>query len=662
MVGTRTWMDIGAPWLWRGSAERWVDRRHNLPAILSFERGPRGDCHLGGDSNLGLDTPNHTAKERSDSRSFLGLAPRDGDPSLQPVYLFYLLGMADSPYARMTREELAEIEVGNTAISRATSLAMVAGFILTIVGVPFAQHVVEIRAGFLQTGSWVWPKAYEILHYPRRAWLELVDPANGSLVGRLQAASGQLMRGLKSYEDALEGDSFIALWALPHAQALTAEFLGLGNEQVYLGRNGWLFYEPDVTYLTGPGFLSPSWQRSRLHSTQESGRTIQPDPRKAIIQFRDELQARGIRLIIMPVPLKPMIEPEFLSRAYDGFSPLPLQNPSYGSFLESLDRAGVEYVDVSKALIERKRLTRRPQFLRTDTHWTPDAMERSVALLAEKIRMFDRLEANPRIVLRRSTRMIEGMGDIVAMLKLPPTSRLYPRETATIRPVTQENGAPWSPDQRADILVLGDSFFNIFSLAEMGWGASAGFVEQLSYTLGRPLDAILRNDAGAFATRELLAQELARGRDRLDGKRIVIWEFAVRELATGNWDFVPMKVPARAPKDFLALEAGERDIVQATIKSLASIPRPGTTPYKDFLTAFHIVEIGGDPAKEAVVYLQTMKNQELTSAARLRPGDAVSLEVTSWTDAEPRYGAINRSELNDENLLLEEPNFAELSP
>jgi SGNH hydrolase-like domain, acetyltransferase AlgX len=569
--------------------------------------------------------------------------------------------MADSPYARMTREELAEIEAGKTAISRSTSIALVAGFILSIVGVPFAQQVIEIRAGFLQGGSWVWPKAYEIFETPRRAWRELVDPANGSVLHRLQAANGQLMQGLKSYEGALEDDSFIALSALPHTQALTAEFLGLGNEQVYLGRNGWLFYEPDVNYLTGPGFLSPSWQRSRLRSTEETGRAIHPDPRKAIIEFRDQLQARGIRLIIMPVPVKPMIEPEFLSRAFDGLAPVPLQNPSYGTFLESLDGAGIEYVDVSKALVETKRLTRRSQFLRTDTHWTPEAMERSVAMLAQKIRILDPLEPDPRFVLRRSTLMIEGVGDIVAMLKLPATSRLYPKEAATIRPVSRENGAPWVPDQRADILVLGDSFFNVFSLAEMGWGVSAGFVEQLSYTLGRPLDAILRNDAGALATRELLSQELARGRDRLDGKRLVIWEFAVRELATGNWDFVPMKVPARAPRDFLALESGERDIVQATIKSFGSIPRPGTTPYKDFLTAFHIVEIGGDPAKEAVVYLQTMKDQELTSAARLRPGDAVSLELTSWIDAEPRYGAINRSELNDENLLLEEPNFAELS-
>ena len=42
--------------------------------------------------------------------------------------------------------------------------------------------------------------------------------------------------------------------------------------------------------------------------------------------------------------------------------------------------------------------------------------------------------------------------------------------------------------------------------------------------------------------------ELARGRDRLAGKRLVVWEFAVRELATGNWDFLPLKIPERASK------------------------------------------------------------------------------------------------------------------
>jgi hypothetical protein len=570
--------------------------------------------------------------------------------------------MSDSPYTKMSREEIADSEVGHTAISRPMSFAVVAGFLLTIVGVPVVQHAIEIRAGIMQSSSWVWPKAYEICELPRRAWRELMDPANGSLLNRLKGANGSLMAGLQSYEDALESDSFIAFMALPHAQALTAEFLGLGNEQVAIGRNGWLFYQPDITYLTGPGFLDPSFQRSRARNGDEKmAEIVQPDPIKAVVQFRDQLQSRGIHLVVMPVPVKPMIEPEFLSPAYGALSPIPLQNPSYGSFLESLDRAGVDYLDTSPALAQRKRVMRRQQFLRTDSHWTPEAMEASVALLADKIRSIDTSYERPLLELRQSAQIVQGTGDIATMLKLPKNSRLYPKESVTIRPVTRANGEPWSPDPGADILILGDSFFNIFSLEEMGWGASAGFVERLSFWLRRPLDAILRNDAGALATRELLSQELARGRDRLDGKRLVIWEFAVRELATGNWDYVPLRIPARAPKSFLALESGQRDMVHATVKTFGLMPRPGSTPYKDFLTAFHIVEIGGDPAKEAVVYLQTMKDQELTSAARLRPGDAVSLHLTSWTDAEPQFGSINRSELEDESLLLEEPNFAELS-
>lgn len=571
--------------------------------------------------------------------------------------------MSDSPYTKLSREEIAEIEVGNTAISRSTSVAVAVAFLFTIVSVPVAQHFIEIRAGFAKSSSWVWPRVYEIFAYPRQAWTALANPATGNLLSRFKEANGVLMRGFHSYEDALESDSFIARMALPHAQALTAELLGLGNEQVYLGRERWLFYQPDVAYLTGQGFLDPSFQRRRARTGDESAtKAVQPDPVKAIIQTRDQLKSRGIHLVLMPIPVKPMIEPEFLSFAYGASSPLPLQNPSYDAFLESLNNVGIDYLDVSQALAKSKRSSGRPQFLRTDTHWTPEAMESAVALLAEKIRTLGAASAGTSIELKRSSQIIHGLGDIVAMLKLPTNSHLFQKETVLINRVIRPNGAPWLPDHRAEILVLGDSFFNIFSMEGMGWGASAGFVEQLSYSLRRPLDAIIRNDAGGFATRELLSQELARGRDRLEGKRLVVWEFAVRELAAGNWDFVDLKTPERAMGKFLILEAGESQTIQATVRSFGAIPKSGSTPYKDFLTAFHIISIGGDPAKEAIVYLQTMKNQELTPAARLRAGDAVSLLLTSWTDAEPQYGGTNRSELEDENLLLEQPNFAELTP
>jgi alginate O-acetyltransferase complex protein AlgJ len=46
---------------------------------------------------------------------------------------------------------------------------------------------------------------------------------------------------------------------------------------------------------------------------------------------------------------------------------------------------------------------------------------------------------------------------------------------------------------------------------------------------------LAQNDSGAFATRQALARELEGGEDRLAGKRVVVWEFAARELAVGDW-------------------------------------------------------------------------------------------------------------------------------
>jgi hypothetical protein len=95
------------------------------------------------------------------------------------------------------------------------------------------------------------------------------------------------------------------------------------------------------------------------------------------------------------------------------------------------------------------------------------------------------------------------------------------------------------------VLLFGDSFSNIFSLEGMGWGAAAGLGPQLSLALGRPMDVIAQNDSGAFATRQALARELSAGEDRLQGKRVVIWEFASRELSVGDWKPIDWDAPSQ---------------------------------------------------------------------------------------------------------------------
>ena len=130
---------------------------------------------------------------------------------------------------------------------------------------------------------------------------------------------------------------------------------------------------------------------------------------------------------------------------------------------------------------------------------------------------------------------VRNTGDAARMLDLPDDSPLFPPEAVWLRRVLQPDGSPWRPSRDADVLVLGDSFSNIYSLESMGWGTSAGFAEQLSYALRRPVDRLVQNDEGAFATRAMLQRQP----DRLDGKRVVVYQFAARELAFGDWKVIP---------------------------------------------------------------------------------------------------------------------------
>jgi len=398
---------------------------------------------------------------------------------------------------------------------------------------------------------------------------------------------------------------------------------------------------------------------------------VQPDPIQAIVDFRNQLAARGIDLVVLPVSVKPSVEGEMLavSNANRTQASGALPNPSFNEFKARLKREKVRVFDPAPFLMERGRNGHR--YLETDTHWRPETME----VVAERLADFLQLPAaagstSPSIIEKE----IVARGDIATMLKLSRGDKFFPPETVTIRQVVTGN-ALWRPSKEADVLLLGDSFSNIFSFEAMGWGESAGFAEHLSVALRRPIDCILRNSDASFATREILSNELARGRDRLAGKKLVIWEFAARELSFGNWKLLDLKLGEAKPSRFLSLKAGEEEIaVSGTVESVSPVPRPGTVPYKDHIEALHLVDIVAADSRgegaadtfraaashsQAVVYLWSMRDNVWTSAARLRPGDRVKLHLRPWPDVSGQYEKFNRTELDDPALQLEEPVWGE---
>jgi alginate O-acetyltransferase complex protein AlgJ len=121
------------------------------------------------------------------------------------------------------------------------------------------------------------------------------------------------------------------------------------------------------------------------------------------------------------------------------------------------------------------------------------------------------------------------------MLLLPTDQMLFPPERVTTSMVMRLDGRLWRSQRDAEVLLLGDSFSNIYSDSTLGWGSGAGLAEQLGFHLQRPVDKLALNAGGALATRQALQRTLATGEDRLVGKKVVIYQFATRELVSGDW-------------------------------------------------------------------------------------------------------------------------------
>ena len=347
------------------------------------------------------------------------------------------------------------------------------------------------------------------------------------------------MESISAFETSLKENSVLTKSLLSPTQLVMSQWLGAGNEKAYVGQDHWLFYRPDVEYLTTPGFLDPSRLKDRAHGATE----IQPDPIKAILDFKQQLATRGIQLVVMPMSTKPMIHPEML--AGPGANGLKLQNDSFDLFKKTLESQKIPVFDPTPILTDLKFQGGPKLYLQTDTHWTPAAMHEVSLQLGAFLGRKCALTIEPPKNLVMKPESVSALGDIAEMLKLPEGQQLFQKQTVTIEKILEADGSPWKADRSSDVLLLGDSFSNIYSLEGMGWGTGAGFAEHLSYAIGRPIDKIVINAGGAFASRRDLATQLNRGIDRLAHKKVVVYEFSMRDLAQGDWKMI--KLPPAPP-------------------------------------------------------------------------------------------------------------------
>ena len=503
------------------------------------------------------------------------------------------------------RRETALKELGTTRVKRNVSIVSLVIFSVTLLSVPICQLISDGLRG-------------ESPHIFRA--VSLLPVPN--------------LKEIEQYEDTLEEESVLTHWLLPSVQTILTRVFLIGNEQAYLGRDEWLFYRADIDSLIGA-------DSEKITST----------PLAAIVDFNRQLQARDITLIVVPTPVKPTIHPEKFSTRYRTRN-APIHNPTYTAFVEALASEGVLVYDPSPLLFEAAH--RETQYLKTDTHWKPEAMERVAKQLAAFIEEKIRLSSDSSFTYLKTPTDTTNLGDIAKMLKLPEDQSLFPQEHVTRHVVQTPSGNLWQPVQASEILFLGDSFSNIYSFVGMGWGDSAGFVEHLSAELARPIDKIVINAGGADATRQALVQELNSGHDRLAGKRVLVYQFATRELFADDWKLLSIPQVQTAEQSQTAFTDQSEDItVTATIKTKTEPPMPRTVPYSECIIALHLenLETANLP-EEFVVFLWGMRENRWTDAATFKVGQKVKLGLRPWTAVETEYGSYNRKELESEEAWL----------
>lgn len=515
------------------------------------------------------------------------------------------------------RRETAFKDLGGTNVKRSVCIIGLIVFVVVLLSVACCQIVSEIsRNEFPQ----VFRTAVMISDLKRESFQE--------------------------YEDILENESIITNWLLPNVQKVLTRVFQTGNEKAYIGRDDWLFYRSDIDSL-----ITHASSNSNIHH-----KTYSSDAVETIIDFNRQLAERNIKLIVMPTPVKPSIHPEkFTSRLRNISS--PIQNPVYEELVSDLTQQGVMVYDPTSYLFEAAQ--RNAQYLKTDTHWKPEAMEKIAKQLAAYIYENVDLLNSPNSVYTKTATEITNIGDIAKMLNLSKNQTMFPKEHVKTHVIHTESGELWQPERESEILFLGDSFSNIYSLAEMGWGESAGFVEHLSAELSMPIDKIVINDGGSLTTRQTLVKEP----ERLVGKRLVVYQFATRELFSGDWKLLHIpeihSKPVDKQKETTLIN--NEIIVNATIKDKTDPPSPGSVPYTECLIAFHLENLNTtDLPDELIVFMWGMRENRWTKATSLKIGQMVKLRLRSWASVQTEYESYNRIELENEETWLLDVYWGEL--
>ncbi len=286
------------------------------------------------------------------------------------------------------------------------------------------------------------------------------------------------------------------------------------------GVDGWLFLDKELRHLSAPKF----W------SDVPAGEADSNDPLPAILDFKAQLDKAGIDLLLVPVPTKASIYPDKLMAG----NPAPPQVPADlvktdRDFYKVLESRGVKVLDLTGPFLQARNAKSPDLYCKTDTHWAPPGIQLAAKIIADRIKDLPWVATQPKVETKAMDVPLEIHGDLA--LSLSPSQTTTEHLVSRFIGLAATGGTEPLPNSKSSpVILLGDSHNLVFHSGGDMHSVGAGLSDQLSHELGFPLDVVAVMGSGATSAR----RNLARRKDNLAGRRLVIWCFTSREFTQGQ--------------------------------------------------------------------------------------------------------------------------------
>ncbi len=321
------------------------------------------------------------------------------------------------------------------------------------------------------------------------------------------------------------------------AEAFTAECSRLAaTGGVVTGRDGYAF---------SPGELSRALA---------SGSTITAIT--TIKDFANQLKEIGTELVLVPVPTRPHVYPDKLSKELKSMKPKTRVDKNIQMAVASLRAAGVPTVDLAEAFMAARGEGKPEPMLRTAAaSWSPAGAVIAAQQIAAAVRSTSaggKLGSATGIAVENAPLEFKGALAGSTAAETLPTRTVGQVEGSRIKSISfRESGGP--------VLLMGDESILAWRQAGNPAGSPqtfASLADQLTQELEVIPDVRISPGDPRNAPRTRIMKERTTGRSTLSSTKALVWVFPAADLFSTSWRKIPLQVQLqlRAPEIELNLQ------------------------------------------------------------------------------------------------------------